>query len=275
MIQLSRHPLLTLLLLLCISLLIPAYAQEAKKSYSVLFVGNSYTFYNELPSLVQQMARRKGIKTDVDTWLAGGATLQGLYHDEKAAKIKQHVRQGKYDVIILQDQSQLPVYSPEQTIEGVRQWCSLLEKRKQQNKGQTRVVLYQTWGRLEHTGFATQMQDGLSATYAKAAALHGCSVAPVGEAWRLWLRKPERAQKQQLHLGDGSHPNLRGSYLAAAVLYGVIYLRPASKLTTKFELKGKRIALPSAESKQLQACARAAIKDMREAAAPASTPSAS
>ncbi len=263
MIMPSRQPLLLLLLLLCIAILTPVHAQQKKQNYSILFVGNSYTFYNELPRIVQQMAQRKGIKTSVDTWLAGGATLQGLFHDEKASPIKQQIRQAKYDAIILQDQSQLPAYSPEESIEGVRQWCSLLNKNK---VPKTRVILFQTWGRLEHTGFDTQMQDALTATYTKAAALHGCSVAPVGEAWRLWLSKPERAKLQELHLKDGSHPNLRGSYLAATVLFAIIYQRSASKLTTKFQLQGKRISLPLPESKQLQSCARLALKNMRDAA---------
>jgi hypothetical protein len=76
------------------------------------------------------------------------------------------------------------------------------------------------------TGFG-HMQDSLTRAYKLVADSVGGWIAPVGEAWRLVIDESGMV----LHDGDNSHPNLRGSYLAACVFYASIFRKPSEGLT--------------------------------------------
>ncbi len=241
-----------------------------EKVYEILFVGNSYTFYNDLPAMVQEIANRKNIRMECDKLLEGGANLQGHFHDEKSDKVKEKIKSRRYDAIILQDQSMMPAISPEETLDAVRKWASILPKENETNSQVPKLILFQTWGRMDPNGFNNEMQDQLTACYQKAADLHGAQVAPVGEAWRLWLSDSKRMKEYPLHVGDGSHPNLAGSYLAASIIYATIFDKEIKNLTTRFSISGKRVTVPSELAKKLQSCARASIKKASEARANAS-----
>ncbi len=227
-----------------------------EKVHKLLFVGNSYTFYNDLPSLIAQMARFQQIYVEYDLLLEGGATLQGHFHDEKSADIKKKIQAHDYDVIILQDQSQLPALSPEETLDAVRKWASLLPEDTPEGRKRPRLILFQTWGRMHPEGFDTEMQDKLSACYEKAAQLYHAQVAPVGEAWRLWLASPTRAQSVPLHSPDGSHPNLNGSYLAACVLFRSIFKQKQKRTITQFWIAKKKATIKYSIARKLETCAK-------------------
>ena len=59
-------------LLICLCPLL----SNAQDSASVLFIGNSYTSYNNLPGLFQDLSSSLGKSTYVDSKLNGGATMQ-------------------------------------------------------------------------------------------------------------------------------------------------------------------------------------------------------
>ena len=67
------------LLLLCL-LSLPVVSAAVKES-SVYFIGNSYTFYNNLPTVVQAMAESRKIRLKVDASLQGAMDLRGFYTD--------------------------------------------------------------------------------------------------------------------------------------------------------------------------------------------------
>jgi hypothetical protein len=72
------------------------------------------------------------------------------------------------------------------------------------------------------------MQDAITATYADLGIRLAGQVAPVGEAWRTHFGS---GSTFALHDADGSHPNLSGSYLAAAVIAATIIDRDPGELT--------------------------------------------
>ncbi len=63
------------------------------------------------------------------------------------------------------------------------------------------------------------MQAGLRAAYQTAAGATGGVMAPVGDAWETSLANHPTVL---LHSGDGSHPTIAGSYLAACMFYLVL-----------------------------------------------------
>ena len=75
----------------------------------VLFIGNSYTFVWKIPEILRQIAKANGHNLEVTLLTKGGKNFQ--YHWENNAATK--ISEGKFDVVILQDQSFEPVADPE------------------------------------------------------------------------------------------------------------------------------------------------------------------
>ena len=89
-------------------LIIFASAQDSKTE-KVLFVGNSFTFYFNLPLVVESMADEKGIGLDVYQSTAGGSSLKDHWIGKRNLSTKSKIQNGNFDKIILQDYSTNPV----------------------------------------------------------------------------------------------------------------------------------------------------------------------
>ncbi len=214
----------------------------------VLFIGNSYTYYNNLPDIVQAMAEATDTPMQVDSYTAGAMSLRGFLNSPQHAQAAQKLARGNYDWVVLQDQSQTPAYNPAETRESVKQWCRLAQQSK------TKVLLFITWAHAAEVNgnprLQTTMQDDTTHTYCCAATENKATVAPVGEAWRRWYRKhPNRA----LHTKDLSHPNKEGSYLAACVLFSSLTSTPATDIPVR--LRSAKQLVASGRARELQKCA--------------------
>ncbi len=219
----------------------------------VLFIGNSYTFVNNLPRAFEALANVGGYKVKVDSYTKGAASLHEFLTSPEHAACRDRVAHGGYDYVILQDQSQTPYFMPERTLDAGEKWCALAKK------AGAKPVLFLTWahaqkGKNGQWQALAGMQEGTSTTYCKLAEKTGAKVAPVGEAWQTWYKKyPSVA----LHGNDGSHPNALGTYLAACVLYGTISDRKPTKLPSR--LQG--LTIPAGKVRDLQKIAEIAVRD--------------
>lgn len=214
---------------------------DAGRASRALFLGNSYTDFNELEQLYADVVASLGEpRPEVLALTPGGYRLAQHASD---ARTDGHAVQvalsepSAWDVVTLQEQSQIPGF-PESDPTFVESVGAAGELGALCDARGARVVLYQTWGRRDgddtnpglYPDFTT-MQDRLSAGYralATAAADAGADVrvAPVGEAFRrIHDGEPDpldpAALFSRLYAGDGSHPSLAGSYLAACVIAAV------------------------------------------------------
>ena len=179
----------------------------------VLFIGNSYTYVNDLPRLTRDLAASAGKHLATDMVAVGGATLATLFSNTDAVS---KIRQGCWDDVVLQEQSVIDGYiiypdksSPDAFYQAVRAFD------KEIRASGARTVLFITWQRRD---FAVH-QDLLYAAYLKMAREIGARVAPVGQAWDLVFKERPGLV---LYAADKSHPALAGSYLAACVFYSVL-----------------------------------------------------
>jgi hypothetical protein len=184
-----------------------------------------------------------------------GVQVQIAKHSPGGVKIYQHYTQATtegsalhkrlndpegWDVVVLQDQSQIPGFPVEastekaQTLELMDDWATLVEATGAQ------LMLFMTWGRRDGDADNdwiypnyTAMQNALAAGYwayakaAEAGAEKAVEVIPVGLGWQsvhdnnapIAADNAEDAAARfvSLYSGDGSHPSMRGTYLAAAV----------------------------------------------------------
>jgi uncharacterized protein DUF4886 len=193
----------------------------------ILFVGNSYTYYNNLPRLIAGLAESadESWLLETDMIAEGGATLQKHWEDGKALDM---LKRGHWDYVVLQEQSNL---GPGPIVDGVIQindpatfyrYARLFDA--EIKKAGAKTIFYMTWARQD----APQNQAKLSSAYLAIAKELGAEVAPVGMAWQAALsQNPNLALYQQ----DGSHPTSTGSYLAACVFYATIYGKSPEGLT--------------------------------------------
>ncbi len=186
----------------------------------VLFVGNSFTARNNVPGLIAQLAEARGKKLEYKLISAGGASLRMHWNKGAAQKAMEATR---YDYVVLQEQSTLPVKNATRTHENIRLFDDAIKA------SGAKMVLYLTWAR-QHV---PQTQKALTECYTSIGQELGAIVVPAGVAWEKFLAKHDAPV---LHDKDGSHPTLAGSYLAACVFFAVLFAE--SPVGIESELKG-------------------------------------
>ena len=175
-------------------------------SKHILFIGNSYTYING--GLDQQL---KGLAPSSETAsvAVGGYTLEQHWN---AGTALQTIRQGGWDYVVLQEQSQTPIFDREKFYEFATKFDGEIR-----HSG-AKTVLLMTWERPDSVGYGVTTANLAAAVNALGAQL-GARVAPAGSAFALSLReRPDLT----LYSQDG-HPTVYGTYLAACVLYATIF----------------------------------------------------
>ncbi|HEY9339677.1 MAG TPA: hypothetical protein VIQ79_34865 [Kribbella sp.] len=167
----------------------------------ILFVGNSFTSRNNLPGLIKGLAAARGIEVGHKLISAGGASLRQHLN---AGKALDEIANGGYDTVVLQEQSTLPIKSPDRFRESARDFGAAI------TAAGARTAFYLTWARRN----APETQRALTDAYGAAAVELGATLVPVGMIWERFLAEHD---EPALHDADNSHPALAGSYLAACV----------------------------------------------------------
>src|ERR1043166_7431231 len=132
----------------------------------VLFIGNSYIYVNDLPSVVGDLATAAGEKRRfaAEGVLVGGASLERHLAQGDALKA---IARGGWDVVIIQEQSMRPIDAP------ALMWRDAQKFGDAVKQAGARLVFYETWAR-EAT---PALQDSLSHVYHRAAELTGGNLA--------------------------------------------------------------------------------------------------
>jgi hypothetical protein len=221
----------------------PLRSGDAPKPVRVLFIGNSYTYVNDLPRMLAALARAGNQRPVVhERETPGGCTLEKHWKDGKAA---QKIAAGKWDYVVLQEQSSRPIVDRARMFEYAAKLDGAIKKR------QARTLLFQTWARQN----APQQQAALSKAYRDLGKELKARVAPVGMAWERALKAdPKRA----LHSADKSHPGKAGTYLTACVFYATLFGKSPEGLP------GDIGGLSDAEAQRLQVIAWQTVRELAE-----------
>lgn len=202
----------------------------------VLFIGNSLTYMNDLPTTFAKLARSGGHQVEVGMAAQGGWALADHV---RAPGTLNALDSTKWDFVILQEQSVIPSFQQSRTQEMYPAARELV--RKIRDRGAT-PIFFVTWARRDgwpENGMTYQsMQAEIDTGYAGIALELNAPVAPVGSAWFYAVGGyPELSLWQE----DGNHPAEQGTYLSACVFYAVIFHESPSGLTYQANLS-KEIA---------------------------------
>jgi len=200
---------------------------QAQQHYHALFLGNSYTAYNNLPQLVSDLAIGNGDTLSYEMNVPGGFTLQG--HSTNATTLDL-ISAGSWDYVVLQEQSQRPSFPIEQVEVEVFPFAEFLDSIISEANLCAETVFYMTWGRKFGDAINCPvwppvctyegMDSLLRECYITMANDNEAIVSPVGAVWR-YIRTT--APWLELYSPDQSHPSQAGSFAAACAFYTVMF----------------------------------------------------
>ena len=207
----------------CVWLLLAASLPvQADQPLRILFVGNSYLYYNDslhnhVGRIAEELQPALIDKLEYKSSTIGGASLD--HHP-----IEHLLTPGRIGVdepfewVVLQGGSAEPLSARRRAgfVETVTEFDRLIKRRG----GQTALLMTQAYV-APHARVEEGQQAVIASAYAEAAAVTGARVIPVGLAFELsYTRRPDLALHMEF---DGSHPSLYGTYLAACVVYLTLY----------------------------------------------------
>jgi hypothetical protein len=181
-----------------------AVSVQAGVADRVLFVGNSLTYYNDVPRIVASMLAATDHPIKVDMLASGGATMADHLREGQLAKL---LDMHAYDVVVLQDLGGFPAC--DDTFPGCKQAiASVCEAVKRVRDAGARPILFGTWQSIPVA------QRELSGATHQEAVKCDVAVADVGAAMQCFTA---RVPSESPWLKDG-HPTLAGSWIAASVV---------------------------------------------------------
>ena len=177
-------------------------ANSNRDTLRVLFVGNSYIYYNNLPQMVSLLSDSLNTKLICKKSTYGGSTLGDHWNSRKGLRTRAILEQEKFDIVIIQDNSMWPLEHADSVSIFGKLFCDLIKSKK------ATPYIYNTWSR-EAT---PQTQPAINKVYETLALETGSVLVPVGSVWaEAKVQKPTA----QLYVSDGSHPSPLGTFLIA------------------------------------------------------------
>ena len=211
--------------LLCLLLAMPA--SWSQTTIKAAFLGNSYTYFNDLPNLIDGLANANGDDLIHGQNTPGGYTLEG--HSTNSTSLNL-LSADTWDFVVLQDQSQRPSFPHSQVIVDVYPKAKTLSDSIRSANACAVPVFFNTWGRLngdpqwDSINTFERMNQRLYLAYNHMANVNSGIVSPVGLGFKaVYDDNSTIVTHADLYNADGSHPSILGSYLAACIFYNTLF----------------------------------------------------
>jgi len=223
---------------------------NAAAEMRVLFIGNSLTFVNDLPAIVEAIAESAGKQKFAYRMIAyPDFSLEDHWNHGEARKA---IAQSKWDVVVLQQGPSALPESRKFLIDYTRRFDDEIRR------AGAKTALYMVWPARARFGDFDRVVE----SYAEAARSVGAILFPAGRAWQMaWRQKGDLT----LYSSDNFHPSPVGSYLAAEVIYQQLYgdtqtppsrLKVRSKSISNIELSAEDAELIGRAAREANATAR-------------------
>ena len=176
-----------------------------QKDLNILFIGNSHTYYNDMPRLIKLRANEAGYNCRI-TMLAHPNWFLSQHAEEPEARF--NILHGKYDYVVLQEHAH-PFGPEEEFLEAA------IALNKMIREAGSTPVIYECWAKKDEP----ELQDHMNEVHRHVAEEIGALIAPVGENW--WTYK-ESWPNLEMYDGDGAHASCAGSDFAAKLIWETI-----------------------------------------------------
>lgn len=209
----------------------------------MLFIGNSLTEVNDVPSIVEALSRAGGHPLFVDSVTFGGVSIEDHWNRGTA----QRVESGGWKYVVLQQGPS----SLSDSRANLREWTKRFDTVVKAQGGTT--ALYAVWPEAARRNVFQQVSD----SYRLAAQDVSGIFLPAGDAW---LAAWRRDASLPLYGSDQFHPSEMGSYLAALTIYGGLTGASPVGLPHRLTLRtGSTLEVPASKAPLLQDAAAEAL----------------
>ena len=188
----------------------------------ILFIGNSYLYYND--SLHNHLRRmvEEAFPSNIDNLEFKSATIGGSrlsHHNIDHLLNHKNLSVSKpFDLVILQGGSG-EVLSKKSRNEFAKQSRKLIKKIRKAGS-EPALYMIHAYGK-SHKKYDPNMINKVIKTYEASGMKNNVLVLPVGIAFEKAYKLDKTIELHKFF--DGSHPDILGTYLAASVLYASIY----------------------------------------------------
>ncbi|UOB18538.1 hypothetical protein [Abyssalbus ytuae] len=209
---------------ICLILLLPfgLKSQTKKEPVKILFVGNSLTFFWNMPQLVSAMAKSQGVEIQAYQSTVSGSNLEQHWKGEKGTLTQKRIEEEKWDYVVFGDHTTSTIKNPDRFDEYARKFAKLVR-----SKG-AEPIFYITWAYKSNP----LMQETVTNGYIQLAKELNAQVFPVGP---IWMKSRNLRPDLELYFDD-KHPSPDGTYLVALIitksLTGKSVLDIPNRLTT-------------------------------------------
>ncbi|MBS1953698.1 MAG: hypothetical protein JST89_05925 [Cyanobacteria bacterium SZAS-4] len=180
-------------------------------SLSILFIGNSFTYYDNMPLHFSKLAKLRFPNKEFKVYFQAGPGMFLGQHTEDERTMNTLMKSGKWDYVVLQDQSGAALRPlPTMTMKSNLKW---FDKRIKQIHGKT--ALFMTWSDLDQP----QDQVPISKGYREAAQELKAILIPAGE---LFLEVSQKSPEITLYDEDRHHPGHYGAFLVACLAEAIL-----------------------------------------------------
>jgi hypothetical protein len=214
---------------------------------AVLFIGNSYTYVNDVPGMVQALAVAAGTPLAVETVANPDYAL--IDHWNGGSSARSEIAKGGWTFVVLQQGPS----SVEVNRDSLRLTARLFDAEVKKAGGTS--ALFSAWPTQDRrVDFPRAIES-----YRLAASDVSGVLLPVAGAWlAAWDRDPTLA----LYANDGLHASVAGSYLTALVIFARLTDKSPVGAPSQLTLaNGARVSVAPQVASVLPAAAPAALND--------------
>lgn len=176
-----------------------------KEPIRVLFVGNSFTYFYNLPQLVAAMAESQGKEVITRQSTVGGSNLGQHWRKERGTRTMDLLVTENWDFVVFNNHSTSPIDKQDEFDEYGRKFAELVKSKGAQ------PVFMQTWAYKSNP----MMQTQITAAYDKLAIETGSLLVPAG----LLIQQVRQWRPDMDMFFDDKHPSSNATYLLGLAFY--------------------------------------------------------
>nr|WP_321232802.1 SGNH/GDSL hydrolase family protein [uncultured Psychroserpens sp.] len=170
--------------------------------YNILFVGNSLTYYNNLPNLVKAEARQRGLIINTKTLAFGNYAIVDHWAD---GQVQSLITSNDYDFVVIQQGPSSQQDGYDMLVNGGAEYASLCEANN------TKLAYFMVWPSINYY----HTFGGVISNYTAGATANNAILCPVGSVWKSYI---DQTNDFSYYGPDQFHPSLKGSQVAAKVI---------------------------------------------------------
>lgn len=167
--------------------------------YSILFVGNSLTYSNNLPRLVKKSARHEGIEIKTKMVAHPNYALEDHLNEGRVQRL---INKDEYNFVIVQQGPSSQNNGRNMLIESGQKFSKLCAERGAE------LCYFMVWPSMSYY----HTFEDVIMNYKDAAAINNAILIPVGQIWKTYI---DSTENYHYYSADGFHPSVLGSEVAA------------------------------------------------------------